>query len=40
MNTKYLPCETWEAGKCKEAFAYQSKKGADCFKILFDWRNL
>ena len=40
MNTKYLPYETWEAGKCKEAFEYQSKKGADCFKILFDWRDL
>ena len=23
-----------------EAFAYKEKKGADCFKILFDWRNL
>lgn len=40
MNTKFLPYEVWEAGKCQEAFAYQSKKGAECFKTLFDWRGL
>ena len=39
MNTKHLPVEIWEAGKCKEAFEYQSKKGVECFKILFDWRS-
>ncbi len=40
FDTKGLPCEIWPAGKAKEAFEYQSKKGAECFKILFDWRNL
>ncbi len=40
MNTKFLPLEIWPAGKCKEAFEHQSRKGADCFKILFDWRDL
>ena len=24
----------------REAFAYQSRKGMECFKILFDWREL
>lgn len=37
--TKHLPFEVWEAGKAKEAFEYQSEKGPECFKILFDWRN-
>ncbi len=40
IDTSHLPCEVWEAGKAKEAFKYQSDKGAECFKILFDWRNL
>ena len=30
----------YEAGKAKEAFEYQHKKGVECFKILFDWRSL
>ena len=34
LNSKVL-----EAGKAKEAFEYQSEKGPECFKILFDWRN-
>ena len=40
FKTAALPIEIWEAGKAKEAFAYLHKKGMDCFKILFDWRNL
>ncbi|MDD3153428.1 MAG: medium chain dehydrogenase/reductase family protein [Victivallaceae bacterium] len=38
--TKHLPIEVWPAGKAKEAFEYQSKNGANVFKILFDWREL
>ena len=40
FDTSHLPCEIWEAGKAKEAFEYQHKKGMECFKILFDWRSL
>ncbi|MDD3886253.1 MAG: alcohol dehydrogenase catalytic domain-containing protein [Victivallaceae bacterium] len=40
IDTSHLPCETWPAGKAKEAFEYQSKKDVNCFKILFDWRDL
>ncbi len=40
FDTSHLPIEIWEAGKAKEAFEYQHKKGMDCFKILFDWRDL
>ncbi|MBQ6471880.1 MAG: zinc-binding dehydrogenase [Victivallales bacterium] len=40
FDTSHLPCETWEVGKAAEAFRHQQEKGADCFKILFDWRNL
>ena len=40
FDTSHLPCEIWEAGKAAEAYEYLHKKGADCFKILFDWRNL
>jgi len=40
FNTEHLPIEIWDAGKAKEAFDYQHKKGVDCFKILFDWRNV
>ena len=40
FDTSHLPYEVWEVGKAAEAYKYQHKKGADCFKILFDWRNL
>ena len=40
FDTSHLPYEIWEAGKAKEAFEYQHKKGMECFKILFDWRSL
>ncbi len=40
FDTSRLPCEIWPAGKAKEAYEYQHKKGMDCFKILFDWRDL
>lgn len=40
FDTSHLPIEIWEAGKAKEAFEYQHKKGMECFKILFDWRSL
>ncbi len=40
FDTSGLPVEIWPAGKAREAFAYQSRKGGDCFKILFDWRDL
>lgn len=40
FDTSHLPIEIWEAGKAKEAFEYQHKKGGECFKILFDWRSL
>ncbi|MBQ9788174.1 MAG: zinc-binding dehydrogenase [Lentisphaeria bacterium] len=40
FKTDGLPYEVWEAGKAKEAFEYQHKKGMECFKILFDWRNV
>lgn len=39
FDTSHLPIEIWDAGKAKEAFEYQSKNGANVFKILFDWRN-
>ena len=39
INTSHLPCEIWPAAKAKEAFEYQSRKGAECFKVLFDWRD-
>lgn len=37
FDTDGLPVEVWGVSKCKEAFEYQKKAGADCFKILFDW---
>jgi len=37
FDTSKLPIEIWPVSKCKEAFEYQNEKGADCFKILFDW---
>ena len=40
IDTSHLPYEIWPAGKAAEAFEYQSRKGMDCFKILFDWRDL
>ena len=40
IDTSHLPYEVWPAGKAKEAFRYQSEKGPECFKILFDWRDL
>ncbi len=40
INTRHLPYEVWPAGKAREAFRYQSEKGPECFKILFDWRDL
>lgn len=40
FDTSKLPFEMWPAGKAKEAFQYQHDKGMDCFKILFDWRDL
>ena len=39
FDTSHLPIEIWPAGKAKEAFEYQHKKGTDVFKILFDWRD-
>lgn len=39
FDAGHLPYEVWPAGKAKEAFEYQSKNGANVFKILFDWRN-
>ena len=33
-----LPYEVWGVSKVKEAFEHQAKAGADCFKILLDWR--
>lgn len=32
-----LPVEIWPVSRCKEAYDYQARKGADVFKILFDW---
>lgn len=40
FDTTHLPYEVWPAGKAKEAFQYMHDKGMDCFKILFDWRDL
>ena len=40
FDTSHLPYEIWPAGKAKEAFDYQHRKGMECFKILFDWRDL
>ena len=37
FDTSKLPYEVWGVSKAKEAFEYQEKAGADCFKILFDW---
>ncbi|MEG0540865.1 MAG: zinc-binding dehydrogenase, partial [Angelakisella sp.] len=37
FDIKGLPIEVWPISKCTEAFAYQAEKGADVFKILFDW---
>lgn len=36
FDTK-LPYEVWGVSECADAFRYQNDKGADCFKILFDW---
>ena len=40
IDTSHLPYEVWPAGKAREAFEYAHHKGVDCFKILFDWRDL
>ena len=37
FDTSKLPIEVWPVSKCTEAFEYLNEKGADCFKILFDW---
>lgn len=37
FDTSKLPIEIWPVTKCGEAYAYQAEKGADVFKILFDW---
>ena len=37
FDTKGLPIEVWPVSKCKEAFEYLAEKGADVFKIVFDW---
>lgn len=37
FDTSKLPVEIWPVSKCREAYAYQAEKGADVFKILFDW---
>ncbi len=37
FNTTHLPIEVWPVSKCKEAFEYMEEKGADAFKIVFDW---
>ncbi len=37
FDTSGLPIEIWPVSKCKEAFEYMEKKGADAFKIVFDW---
>lgn len=37
FDTTKLPCEVWPVSRCKEAFAYLERSGADVFKIIFDW---
>ncbi len=37
FDTSGLPIEIWPVSKCREAFEYLDKKGADVFKIVFDW---
>ena len=37
FDVKSLPVEIWPVSQCAEAFKYQLDKGADVFKILFDW---
>lgn len=37
FDVKGLPVEMWPVSKCTQAFAYLEEKGADVFKILFDW---
>ena len=37
FDTSKLPIEIWPVTKCKEAFEYLNEKGADVFKIVFDW---
>lgn len=37
FDTEGLPIEIWPVSKCKEAFEYLNEKGADVFKIVFDW---
>lgn len=37
FDTDRLPVEVWGISRCREAFAYQARAGAECFKILFDW---
>ena len=37
FDTSKLPIEVWPVSKCTEAFEYVNEKGADCFKVLFDW---
>ncbi len=37
FDVKHLPVEVWPVTQCAEAYRYQLEKGADVFKILFDW---
>lgn len=37
FKTDKLPIEVWPVSKAAEAFEYKSKKGDECFKIVFDW---
>lgn len=37
FDVKGLPVEMWPVSKCTQAFAYLEEKGADVFKIPFDW---
>jgi 2-desacetyl-2-hydroxyethyl bacteriochlorophyllide A dehydrogenase len=40
FDTTQLPIEIWPVEKCAEAYKYKQEKGADVFKILFDWRTI
>lgn len=37
FDVRSLPVEVWPVTQCAEAYRYQLQKGADVFKILFDW---
>ncbi len=37
FDVSSLPVEVWPVSACAEAYKYQLDKGADVFKILFDW---